>query len=109
MSDIFCLPSRSEGFSNALIEAMACSLPCVATDVGGNREVLTDGETGFLVPNENSHEMALALVRLLDDPNHAAAMGARGEKVVQGRFTTQAMMANLVSVYNRLLAAKGGH
>jgi glycosyltransferase involved in cell wall biosynthesis len=106
MTDIFCLPSRSEGFSNALIEAMACRLPCVATDVGGNREVLSHGETGFLVPPEHCGELATALLHLLSDRKLAKEMGLRGEKVVQANFTAEAMMKNLVGVYQRLLAAK---
>jgi glycosyltransferase involved in cell wall biosynthesis len=106
MSDIFCLPSRSEGFSNALLEAMACGLPCVATDVGGNREVLHEGETGFLVPPEHSGDLAAALIRLLSNRDRARTMGTLGEKVVQNHFTAEAMMRNLVGVYQRLLAAK---
>ncbi|HKF21396.1 MAG TPA: glycosyltransferase [Candidatus Angelobacter sp.] len=106
MSDIFCLPSRSEGFSNALLEAMACRLPCVATDVGGNPEVLTHGETGLLVPIEDSAALARALMQLLSDRSLAGRMGLRAERVVESRFTSQAMMNTLVSVYQGLLAAK---
>jgi len=106
MSDIFCLPSRSEGFSNALIEAMACRLPCVATDVGGNPEVLTHGESGLLVPSENGAALASALIHLLSDRSLSARMGLRGENVVQSRFTSQAMMNTLMNVYQTLLAAK---
>lgn len=106
MSDVFCLPSRSEGFSNALIEAMACGLPCIATNVGGNPEVLTHGKTGLLVPSENCDAMALALTHLLSDPNRAREMGLRGKSLVQSRFTTEAMITNLVGVYQRLIAAK---
>jgi L-malate glycosyltransferase len=109
MSDIFCLPSRSEGFSNALIEAMACRLPCVATDVGGNKEVLTHSETGLLVPSEDSEALATALTRLLCDRNLARDMGLRGEKVVQSRFTSEAMMSSLMNIYKGLLAAKELH
>jgi L-malate glycosyltransferase len=109
MSDIFCLPSRSEGFSNALIEAMACRLPCVATDVGGNKEVLTEGETGLLVPSESSEALARALTLLLADRSLARDMGSRGEKVVQSRFTSEAMMSSLISLYQGLLAAKELH
>jgi glycosyltransferase involved in cell wall biosynthesis len=106
MSDIFCLPSRSEGFSNALIEAMACRLPCVATDVGGNREVLEHGQTGFIVASEDHQDLAERLVYLLDDPSLATEMGLRGEEVIQNGFTAQVMMKNLVGVYQGLLAAK---
>lgn len=106
MSDIFCLPSRSEGFSNALIEAMACRLPCVATDVGGNREVLEDGQTGFIVASEDSHDLAERLICMLDDPSMSTEMGLRGEEVIKKGFTAQAMMRNLVNVYQGLLAGK---
>jgi glycosyltransferase involved in cell wall biosynthesis len=106
MSDVFCLPSRSEGFSNALIEAMACRLPCVATDVGGNREVLEHGQTGFIVASEDPQDLAARLVCLLDDPSMATEMGLRGEEVIRNGFTAEAMMKNLIGVYQRLLAAK---
>jgi glycosyltransferase involved in cell wall biosynthesis len=106
MSDVFCLPSRSEGFSNALLEAMACRLPCVATDVGGNKEVLVHGESGLLVPSEDSAALAQALVHLLSDRTLAGRMGLRGENIVETRFTSQAMMNTLISIYQELLAAK---
>ena len=103
MSDVFCLPSRSEGFSNALIEAMGSRLPCVVTDVGGNSEVLKHGETGFLVANEDWREMAARLIYLLDDPGLATEMGLRGEEVIQSGFTAEIMIGELVQVYQRLL------
>lgn len=106
VSDIFCLPSRSEGFSNALIEAMGCRLPCVATDVGGNREVLEHGQTGFLVANEDDRDLATRLICLLDDPSMAIEMGRRGEAVIHSRFTAEAMIRNLMEIYRKLLAAK---
>lgn len=106
MSDVFCLPSRTEGFSNALIEAMACKLPCVATDVGGNREVLRHGETGFIVGQEDWKAMAEGIVSLLDDPGLGIDMGSRGEEIVHSRFTIQVMIEELVRVYQKLLAAR---
>ncbi|HWZ45598.1 MAG TPA: glycosyltransferase [Candidatus Saccharimonadales bacterium] len=107
MSDVFCLPSRSEGFSNALLEGMACCLPCVATDVGGNREALEDGHTGFIVPSEDWEEMGRRILALLDNRELAAAMGQRAEAVIAKRFTAEAMMTDLVDIYNGLLQAKG--
>ncbi|HEY6249066.1 MAG TPA: glycosyltransferase [Candidatus Angelobacter sp.] len=107
MSDAFCLPSRSEGFSNALIEAMAARLPCVATNVGGNSEVVKHGETGFIVANEDFEDLAARSIYLLDDPSLATEMGLRGEEVVKSRFTVQAMMGELVQVYQDLLRQKG--
>jgi glycosyltransferase involved in cell wall biosynthesis len=105
-SQVFCLPSRSEGFSNALIEAMAAGLPAVATDVGGNREVLQDGECGFIVKSEDFQALAERLITLLDDPARAAAMGRRAQTVVRSKFTARAMMEQLVEVYDGLLAGR---
>jgi glycosyltransferase involved in cell wall biosynthesis len=107
MSDVFCLPSRSEGFSNALIEAMAAGLPCVATDVGGNREVVEDGQSGFIVPSEDHQLLAKRVISLLDDPALAHSMGRRAETIARRQFTVQGMMGKLVDVYQELLAARG--
>jgi L-malate glycosyltransferase len=105
-ADIFVLPSRSEGFSNAIIEAMASSLPVVATDVGGNAEAVKDGITGFLVPSEDPIALSAAILRLLSDPIQAKAMGAAGRNLVEERFTTEAMMNQTVGAYRNLLYGK---
>ncbi len=106
MSDVFCLPSRSEGFSNALVEAMASSLPCVATRVGGNAEALQDGQNGFLVEPEDASATADRILTLLRQPEWARRMGHAARQAVEEKFTQEAMMKNLVGVYERLLAAK---
>ena len=106
MSDVFCLPSRSEGFSNALVEAMACGLPCVATRVGGNAEALEEGRSGFLVDAEDSTAMAERLLRLLRQPDRARQMGRAARQTVEEKFTHEAMIRHLVQVYERLLADK---
>jgi len=106
-ADVFCLPSRSEGMSNALLEAMACRLPCVATDVGGNSEVIVEGQTGFLVPNESSHELAAKLLRLLRDPSLAKRMGEEGRRVVERDFTVHHMVKRLSDLYGDLLRKRG--
>lgn len=103
-ADLFVLPSRSEGFSNAILEAMAASLPVVATDVGGNAEAVRTGVTGLIVPPENAEALARAMLEILSDPRRAAAMGAAGKTVVAENFTTDAMMRRIVGVYDRLLA-----
>ena len=102
-SDIFVLPSRSEGFSNAIIEAMAASLPVVATDVGGNAEAIKDGINGFIVPADNPTQLAGAILRLASDLPHAASMGAEGRRLAQENFTTETMMQRTTSVYKDLL------
>lgn len=107
MSDVFCLPSRSEGFSNALIEAMACRLPCIATDVGGNREAVVDRETGFIVPSEDWRSIAESILCVLDDRQLAASMGSAGEAVVRAKFTMEAMMNRITCIYQELLKERG--
>ncbi|MGA2373662.1 MAG: glycosyltransferase, partial [Candidatus Korobacteraceae bacterium] len=104
-ADIFVLPSRSEGFSNAIIEAMASSLPVVATDVGGNAEAVNDGVTGFVVPPEDPGALSAAILRLLSDPLQAKAMGTAGRNLVAEKFTTEAMMNQIAGVYRNLLFA----
>jgi glycosyltransferase involved in cell wall biosynthesis len=102
-ADVFVLPSRSEGFSNAIIEAMAASLPVVATDVGGNAEGVVDGVSGFVVPSEEVARMAAAILTLLRDPVKAKQMGEAGRALVEERFTIEAMMRRITGTYARLL------
>lgn len=104
--DVFFLPSRSEGFSNALIEAMACGLPCVATRVGGNAEAIEEGRSGYLIESEDEEAAADRIQRLLNDPVSAKEMGSAGKKIVGSRFTTEGMIQQLVGHYERLLAAR---
>jgi glycosyltransferase involved in cell wall biosynthesis len=106
MSDAFCLLSRSEGFSNALLEAMACGVPSVVTRVGGNPEAITDGEDGFLVPVEDDAAAAEKLLTLLRDPEQGARIGERGHKSVQTRFSADVMIQKLVVIYRDLLAER---
>ena len=79
-ADIFVLPSRSEGFSNAIIEAMAASLPIVATNVGGNAEAVMDGINGYIVPPEDVDALSAAIAKLVSDPLQARTMGLAGRK-----------------------------
>lgn len=105
-ADIFVLPSRSEGFSNAIVEAMAVSLPVVATNVGGNAEAVQDGVSGFVVPSEDPAALAEAILTLLSDPERARQMGIAGKKLVAEKFTTEAMMRHITDVYKELIAKK---
>jgi glycosyltransferase involved in cell wall biosynthesis len=105
-ADIFVLPSRSEGFSNAIVEAMAASLPVVATDVGGNAEAVQDGVSGFIVPSDDPAALSAAIIRLLSNPSLARAMGSAGKDLVAKRFTTQTMMSRIAGAYRNLLSGK---
>lgn len=102
-SDVFVLPSRSEGFSNALVEAMLCRLPCVATDVGGNAEALHDGVNGYLVPNESVERMAEAIALLLEDSELRNRMGDASRHIALEVFTVERMMNGLIEVYEAAL------
>jgi glycosyltransferase involved in cell wall biosynthesis len=104
-ADIFVLPSRSEGFSNAIVEAMAASLPVVATEVGGNAEAVKDGVSGFLVPPEDPAALSAAIIRLLSDPVQAKMMGMAGKVLAAEQFTTEAMMTRITAAYSKLLAS----
>jgi len=103
MSDVFCLLSRSEGFSNALLEAMACELPCVATRVSGTVEAIEDGVSGFLVATEDAESAADRILRLLRQPEEAKRMGQAGRKTVEEKFTVEGMMDKLTAVYDSLV------
>lgn len=105
-ASIFVLPSRSEGFSNAIIEAMAASLPVIATRVGGNGEAVADGVSGLVVPPEDVDSLAIAIEELLDDPLKAYMMGAAGRKLVVERFTADAMMNAVTQRYSALLSKR---
>jgi len=107
MSNAFCLLSRSEGFSNALLEAMACGVPAVMTSVGGNPEALRDGENCFLVAPEDHQAAADRLIFLLRDPAGAAArIGQAARETVHSRFSADAMVRQLLKVYGELMAAR---
>ncbi len=106
LGDIFAMPSRSEGLSNALLEAMRTGLPCVATAVGGNPEVVVEGVTGFLVPPDDPSAFAERLLDLLGDPALRSAMARRARARLLDRFTVGAMATRIRAEYNSLLAAK---
>jgi glycosyltransferase involved in cell wall biosynthesis len=107
--DLFCLPSRAEGSSNALLEAMAAALPVVATRVGGSAEAVVDGATGLLVPAGDGAALAAALERLLDAPETAAAMGRAGRERAAACYGLEAMVAAHFDLYRRLLGADMRH
>lgn len=98
---VFVLPSLAEGMSNTILEAMASGLPVVATDVGGNRELVSDGETGFLVPAGDSVALHDRLVFYRDHPQVAAEHGRAARQRVLQHFS----LASMVALYRRLYLA----
>jgi L-malate glycosyltransferase len=105
-SNLFCLLSRSEGFSNAILEAMGCGLPCVVTAVGGNPEAIEDGRTGFLVPSENVDVAADRILKLLKNPDRAREMGALARKTVTEKFSAKVMVTRWAELYDELLGSR---
>lgn len=97
--DVFILPSRTEGMSNALLEAMAMARPVVATAVGGTPEVVADGQSGLLVPADDAAAMARSVERLLDEPAFAAEVGAAARQTVEERYGARSMVRRLEAVY----------
>jgi len=101
-SDIFILPSRSEGTPAALIEAMASGLPCIATKVGGIPEVIRDGENGLLFQREDDQELADKIISIATDERLKECLLNNAMKDLQG-FTIEAYVTDVLSHYTALL------
>ena len=99
----FALPSLAEGISNTILEAMASALPVVATDVGGNADLVQRGQTGEITAAADPLAMAHRLVQLATEPQRAITMGAAGRQRVEAAFSMQAMVANYQAVYDKQL------
>ena len=108
-SDLSVISSHEEGFSNVILESMASGLPVVATDVGGNREAVVDGETGWLTAPENPEALAHKIVDLLTDPERARQWGEKGRERVKNKFTMEEMARGHVKLYETAFAAVGRH
>ncbi len=101
--DIFAMPSRSEGFPLAVVEAMLAACPVVATRVGSIPEAVIDGETGLLIDKNDVDGLASALRRLKDDPELRLRLGQRGREVAQGSFTVDVMVKRYESLWRDLV------
>jgi len=106
ISDVCVLSSKAEGFSNSILEYMAAERPVVATAVGGAREAIVEGETGYTVPSGDDEQMAKRIIELLCDPQRARLMGEKGRLVVEQKFSSRALFKNTESLYDKLLAGK---
>ncbi len=101
----FVLPSLAEGISNTILEAMASGLPVIASAVGGNGELVRDGQSGLLFLSDDVQALANAIVRLHHDRPAAQQMGQAGRAAVDARYSLQAMVAAYQQVYDSQLAA----
>ncbi|MDX9979158.1 MAG: glycosyltransferase [Lentisphaeria bacterium] len=104
--DLFVLPSLSEGLPISILEAMAAGLPIAASMVGGVPEVVEDGVTGLLFPPRAPQALARAVVRLLQDPGRARAMGAAGRQRIVNEFSPERYLAGLDALYRDLRREK---
>ena len=98
--DLFVLPSRAEGISNTILEAMATGLPVIATRVGGNPDLVVEGETGTLVPAENPDALADAILTYAGDPALRQLQGACARQLVEERYTLDRMVQQYMDVYD---------
>ncbi len=102
-ADVFVLPSLHESSPNALIEAMAVGMPCVASDVGGIVDLIEDRKNGLGVPPEDSEALASALHQLLTNPDLATTLGQNARTTIQQKFNSTESMQKLEDIYGQLL------
>lgn len=102
--DVLVHLSLREGLARALPQALACGKPVVSFDIGGAREVCRHGETGFLIRPGDTAALADAVIRLLQDKELAARMGAAGRELVRQRFGEEQMVEQIEALYQRLFA-----
>jgi len=107
-ADAYVMSSSWEGMPNVLLEASATGLPIVATDVGGNREIVLDGVTGFLVPPRNPEALARAMLRIMDlSDEERKEMGKRARKHIEVKFNLDRVVDLWEILYYELLEKKG--
>jgi glycosyltransferase involved in cell wall biosynthesis len=101
--DLLMLASSFEGLSNAIMEAMVCALPVVATDIPGNRELVLHGQTGFLVQVGDRAGFSRYAYKILEDPELARRLGDAGRERVVSHFSIEAMVHKHAALYRELL------
>lgn len=106
-ADVFCLPSRSEGMPNALLEAMAVGRPVVATSVGGIPEAIEDERNGLLVPPAKPHLLSAALTRLIDNKQDAVRFAEAARQTIEQKFLASAAAARYANLYDTLHMNRG--
>lgn len=105
--DAYICTSETEGFSNVLLEAAASGLPLIATNVGGNPEIVFPRDNGFLIPVGAHEEAARAALALIDNRDLRLQMGARSRQIVSQNFSLEKMVQQHEQLYERLLAQRG--
>ncbi|APZ94199.1 2-deoxystreptamine glucosyltransferase [Fuerstiella marisgermanici] len=101
----FCLPSSFEGMSNSLAEAMAAGVPVIASDIPANADLITNEETGLLVPCGESVAICKAAQRILTDNNLAKSLGEKAQQVIQSKYSVEQMVTSHIELYERMAGA----
>lgn len=101
-SDVFILPSRREGMSNALLEAMSYAMPVVATDISGSQDLIINGSNGILVPVEDADALSAAIELLFENPDKARAMGEEARNTVRNKYDVNIVAKQYASLFTRL-------
>jgi glycosyltransferase involved in cell wall biosynthesis len=104
--DVICLTSHNEGTPVSLIEAQAAGIPVISTDVGGVRDIVQDGETGFVVPKSDPILFAEKLRSLMEDKNKREIMSQKGWSFVEDKFHYTRLVRNMEAYYSQLLSEK---
>ena len=106
-TDIFCLPSLQQGLGTIMLEAMALGRPVIASGVGGVSSVIRHGETGLIVPPQNTGDLARRIIELLEQPARARSIGARARQLVIDEYNVDTMVRETIDLYRRVIAAAG--
>ena len=101
--DAFVLPSVAEGMSNSLLEAMATALPCLASRIGGNIDLLDEERTGLLLPPDVAEAWSTALIGVLEDSNRARRLGTAARLRIEAEFALPVVVDRYVALYRKLL------
>lgn len=101
--DVFLLTSFSEGTAMTLLEAMASGLPCIATDAGGNPEIVKHNETGIIIPSDNITSLAESIIRLMEDKDFKTKAGLAGIERFKKKFTIDHMIKAYEKLYGEML------
>ncbi len=107
IADVSVLSTHVEGFSLTVLESMAAGVPTIATAVGGNREAIKNGETGFLTPHGDADAIAETALKILYNPDLKRTIGERARRVVQESFTIEATARKTIDLYHTILRKKG--
>jgi glycosyltransferase involved in cell wall biosynthesis len=102
-ADLFVLPSKAEGMSNSLLEAMATALPCIVSGIGGNTDLITDGRTGRLVGEASGTAWSKTILELLENPAEARQLGAAARQRIDEEFALRVVVDRYLELYRQLI------